>query len=829
MTHHTTVVQSRNIVLLLLSLFFSFTILTAKEILGKYSSHKREGKSIIVSSQQGERLRVTPYGKYMIRIQAVRDSEEFFADDRYEMVESHQWPGSLILLEDSTSLTASTDSSDGLAVRIEKKALRFSFGKSGSAFEFLHQSDGICWDGDTIHSSFAYDASEHFAGLGHGYFGRGKQIDLRGEVVQRNYGTQHGQQAPLLVPFYLSSKGYGVFLNSTFPNTFKFGANGEYEFSIAGEGRMDYFVILGPEFKNILDRYTQLTGRPRFFPQAAFGLALSDKGNDHTSTAPSDEKWWKEKIIAHRNAGFPLDHIINDNRWRAGGGQRCISYFEWDRGRYPDPKEYEQWVKSNGLILTIDFNRCIASHSEGWKPSFNIPQPDSIDFNDSAPDFTKKEVRDWFWNIFWTKSVDPALGFPGDAFWIDEFDEMGKAPLSMVMGNGRTWREMKNYWFFLIAKSLVQDGWDKNFNGTKRPFVWVRGMTAGAQRYATLWSGDIKPSYDEMKMQIRGLQFAGLAGFPFWGHDAGGFNNWEENHGPNDNMYRQWSMAFGSFTPFWKPHGIGQSRWPLDRPPIVQKDAKVYSELRYKLMPYIYTYAHHSTESGMPIARAMVIDHQNDSLAWKYDLQYMWGNEMLVAPNCSDSNKVTVWLPEGNWYDFWNDDIIKGNQIISYPAPTGKLPLFIKAGSIIPMGNYAVSTAFLKKDSLTVHVYTGSDASFNLYEDDGVTEHYRTNNEKRTTKITFTQSDFSLAIDSSVGSFTNAPVNRAVRIEFHGIQKQICLAANGVKLKTYKSEREAMAAREGIVWNKKKNILSVFLKSTLVTKPIVISSIKNCQ
>ncbi|MFA5832775.1 MAG: TIM-barrel domain-containing protein [Bacteroidota bacterium] len=810
-------------------ILFTLTNLNAKELLGKYASLQNDGRSIIVSTQQGQRVRITPYGNHIIRIQAVRANEDFFTDDRYEMVESHQWQGSLILSEDSNAVIISTDSVNGLSMLLGKEALRLSFGQVGNVNKLLSQNDGIWWDGDTIHSSFIYDENEHFTGLGHGYYGREKQIDLRGEIVQRNYGTLHGQQAPLIVPFYLSSKGYGVFLNSTFTNKFNFGNGGQYEFSITGEGRMDYFVILGPEFRTILDRYTQLTGRPRMFSKAAFGLALSDKGNDHNSTDPSDEKWWKKKITAHRKAGFPLDHVVNDNRWRAGGGQRCVSYFDWDLGRYPDPKEYEQWITKNGLILTLDFNRCIASHSEGWLPSFNIPEPDSIDFNDSAPDLTKQEVRDWFWNTFWNKSLNPALQYPGDALWIDEFDEMGKAPLTMVMGNGKTWREMRNYWFFLVAKALVKDGWDKSFAGSKRPFVWVRGMTSGGQRYATLWSGDIKPSYDDMKTQVRGLQFAGLAGFPFWGHDAGGFNNWEENHGPNDKMYRQWSMAFGSFTPFWKPHGIGQSRWPLDRPKEVQKDAKIYSELRYKLIPYIYTYAHRAFETGLPIARAMVIDHQNDALAWKHDLQYMWGEEMLVAPNCSDGGSVNVWLPDGQWYNFWNDTLFAGNQILSFDAPTGTLPLFIKVGSIIPMGKYAVSTAFLNKDSLTLQVYTGNDASYVLYEDDGVTERYRSNNENRTTEIRFTQSDFSLNIGASVGNYTNAPKRRALQIEFHGVQQSKCIALNGVKLKSFQTEKAASAAKQGVVWNKKKNTLSVFLKSFSVTEPIVISSIKNCQ
>ncbi|MDP1677879.1 MAG: alpha-glucosidase, partial [Bacteroidota bacterium] len=256
-------------------------------MLGKYSSHQREGRGIIITTYEGQRLRITPYGEQIVRIQAVRAHEEFFPDDRYEMVESHQWDGSLLFAEDSVALTAVTDSVGGLSVCIEKNALRLSIATSGSDKILLRQSDGIWWDGDTIHTSFIYDVNEHFTGLGHGYYGREKSIDLRGEIVKRNYGTLHGQQAPLLVPFYYSSKGYGVFLNSTFTNTFNFGNEGQYEFSITGEGRMDYFIIFGPDFRNILDRYTQLTGRPRMFSKAAFGLALSDKGNDHKSTDPS--------------------------------------------------------------------------------------------------------------------------------------------------------------------------------------------------------------------------------------------------------------------------------------------------------------------------------------------------------------------------------------------------------------------------------------------------------------------------------------------------------------------------------------------------------------
>lgn len=793
---------------LLLSLII-FLFLAGNAQPGLTLSH--EGGSMIFTKSPGQRVRITPYGDYIIRVQAVRAGEDFFPDDRYEMVESHKWPGKLITAKEKTFFNISTGVKNGVSVQVSNPSMQLSFFKNGETASLLKDIKGVEWDADTIRCSFAYDPDEHFTGLGHGYFGRANNIDLRGEVINRNYGTEHREQAPLIVPYYLSDKGYGIFLNSSFPNQFNFGSNGRYEFSIYGDGRLDYFVIIGPEFSKIIDRYTQLTGRPRLPLKAFFGLALSDKGNDHNSTDPSDEQWWKKKITAHRNAGYPLDHIVNDNRWRAGGGQRCLSYFDWDTTRYPDPAEYQQWVKKNGLITTLDFNRCIAVQSEGWKPSFNLPQNEGIDFNTSAPDFTKKEVRDWFWNTMWKKSLNPTLGYPGDALWIDEFDEMGKAPVSMKFADGTTWMERRNYWFFLIAKSLVQQGWDKSFKGTKRPFVWVRGMTAGAQRYATLWSGDINSTYEDMKTQVIGLQLAGLSGFPFWGHDAGGFHLGDSKITPDDDMYRQWSMAFGSFTPFWKPHGVGSSRWPLDRAADVQKDAKLYSELRYKLIPYIYTYAAKANETGLPMARAMVIDYQKDSNAWKFDLQYMWGNELLVAPNCSDTDSVSVWLPKGVWYDFWDDKKIAGNNIVDYHAPIGKLPLFVKAGSIIPMANFALSTSFIAADSLTIHVYTGKDAAFTLYEDDGVTENYKTKMGKRNTAIHFTQSTFALTISAAAGNYKGATEKRAYQVVFHGLSQPIHFEING-----------AIVKPGSTTWNAKNKTQTIFIKRYSVTKSLTL-------
>ncbi len=751
------------------------------ETLGDYAGGEIRGRSIIILTREGARLRITPYGNDIVRVQAARPGEGFFPDDRYEMVESHDRGGSLLLRDAGSALVLRPGGPGLLTLRIGKRPVRITFIERGIRRPVLTESTGASWEQDRVSESFLCDTAEHFTGLGHGFYGRAGRLDLGGAEIRRNYGSAHGDQAPLIVPMYISSRGYGVFLNSTFPNSFSFGADGRYGFSLQGDARMDYFVIAGPSIASILDRYTGLTGRPRFPPLAVFGLGLSDKGNDEKSPAPSDEAWWKKKISDHREAGFPFDHIINDNRWRAGGGKRCESYFAWDSTRFPDPAEYERWIRENGLFVTIDFNRCIAAGSDAWKPSYNIPVTSGIDHGESTPDFTRRDVREWFWNLHWRKSLDPALGYPGDALWIDEFDELGPAPDSMILGNGRTWEEMKNYWFFLIAKALVQEGWDTRLAPAQRPFVWIRGMTAGAQRYATLWSGDIRPTYADMQSEVRGMQLAGLSGFPYWGHDAGGFNDWEKGKGPDELMYRRWSMAMGSFSPFWKPHGMGQSRWPLDRAAGSREDARTYAGLRYRLLPYTYTCAHEASVHGMPIARAMVIGYQDEREAWHRDLQYMWGPAILVAPNCSDGDSVDVWLPPGSWYDFWDDSTVSGGRAFACPAPGGRIPLFVKTGSVIPMAEPALSTAFMHRDTLVIHVYAGGDGGFPLYEDDGRSEAYRTG-ASRITQITYAGRQSTLTVAPASGSYAGAPAGRTYRAVFHGLGRPQAVSENGKSL-----------------------------------------------
>lgn len=754
----------------------SFTI-SYGQTLGNFVGYETHANQLLFTTNTGCKLSLKAYTDDIIRVQAIKKGEDFFKDDHYEIVASHQMSGVMQIADKGDHFDITTNSnSTGLLIRLNKLPLTLEFKDKNGKTTYVKDQRGIEWNGNNITTSFINDEHEHFCGLGHQAYGLVSSIDLKGQLTSCNYGDtnksiEYAGQSYLIVPFFMSNKGYGIFMNSTFPNEFNFGKDNQYQFKIDTRGyvgQMDYFFIAGPQFTNILDRYTQLTGRPRLPQMSIFGLQLSDKGSPKNEGA----SWWENKIDAHRAAGYPLDHIVNDNRWRAGTGAWSGSWFEWDKSRYPDPQAYQEWCKKNGLTMTLDFNRNISAASMGWKPSYNIPNSEKVKESFSVPDYSSPEVRNWMWSLFWDKSFNPKLKYPGNAIWMDEIDELVAIPDSAICANGLSWAENRNNYPFLVAKAVVQEGWDnENKNNppgigeAERPFVWCRGMSAGAQRYATHWSGDLKCSYDWMQKTIRGMQVSGLSGFPYFNHDAGGFRE----PGPDDSMYMQWSLAMGSFSPIWRPHGIGSSRWPLDRSELCQTEAMKYSKLRYQMMPYIYTMAYWAHAKGMPMVRSMVIDYQNDSQAWNHDLQYMWGNEMLVAPQTSSENSVmSIWLPPGQkWYTLWNDQKLDGGQIIKYDARVGELPVFIKEGAIIPQYKYAQSTFWLNHEKLVLEIYPGKDGSYTLYEDDGVSEKYDAKNEKRFTTIYYNDKTHVINIKAAQGSYEKAPLMRSYEIVFH--------------------------------------------------------------
>jgi alpha-D-xyloside xylohydrolase len=794
--------------LMLLPLSVTFAVAQ----IGDYASHAKSGSSIVVTGGSGEKIRITPYGDYMVRIQAVKNNENFYPDTQYEMVERHDWDGELAVEETATELQISTKAADGVLLSLAKNPMRLSFALKNGSGSLLKEKDGVVWSGNTVTESFSATTDEHFAGLGHEKYGRIPKLDRTGTSLK----VSAGSEGACIVPFYISSKGYGVLLNTTFTHTITLCETGVYSLSINGEGyggKMDYFFIAGPQLTQVIDRYTQLTGRPRLPQRSIFGLHLSDKANPTNA----GESWWKDMITKHRNAGYAVDHQVNDNVWRMSNeavSTQQNSWFEFNN-KY-DPPEYKKWCDANGITVTLDLNRPNIPKCWNWdQAKYGIPN------STACPDFTNPDARKWIWDLFYNKAFNPALGYPGDAVWLDEFDYPDHAH-STTLKSGKKWAEEAINYHFNLLKACVKEGWDPAIGESKRSYFWSRGITAGAQRFGFYWSGDIDGNYNDMKYQVKAMQSAGICGFPFYNHDAGGHVNLTNN---GDNSYRQWDMGFGSFTPIWKPHGPSHPRWPLQRNATCQATAKTYITTRYQMIPYIYSYAYKSFTTGIPMVRAMFLEDQNNQTAWQKEMQYYWGREMLIAPNCTDgNNNVSVWFPKGNWYDFWNDKKYTGDQTVNYSAATGVVPAFVREGAVIPMVPFARSTFFIPKDTLLIHVYTGADGSFQLYEDDCVTEKYRTKNEFRLTDIKYSESSSRVEISPAKGSFTNASSKRTLLIVYHGLSASNKMYVSKDEIKSYTKLSEIPADQHGCVWDSDKKLLTVKLSPQPVNENVVVSN-----
>ena len=656
----------------------------------------------------------------------------------------------------------------------------------------------------------------------------------RSTAPATSFRTTTAIRPPRSYRLYLSTRGYAVFFNTTFDTTFNFGNGGVYEFSAddhntgGARPQIDYFFIKGPQFAKLLDRYTQLTGRPRFPQIGVFGLQMSDKNFPDVS----DQAWWVAKITAHRNAGFPLDVQVNDNRWREGSGAQFGSWFEFSSVRWPDPAGFKNWADTNGILTVLDYNRNNSNQMAGWvggpPPGYSFQAADlvNVGFKDAVPDWSYRPTRAWIWNVFWTKALDPTLGFPGDSLWLDEVDDLGPIPNTAIAANGQRWSELRNAYILLAHKGIGQEGWDPTTAGhigsAKRPFTWSRGGTAGQQRYGHLWTGDNDSTYSEMQQDIRGVQLEGLGGFPYGNVDGGGHLGFVLP----DPFYQNWPAAWSSFSPIWRPHGRGNtttygkaaSRWPLDQSAANQAVFMRYSKLRYTMMPYIYTIAHDAHATGMPMSRAMVIDYQNNSRAYSHDLQYMWGPSMLVAPETNNGGVVqNIWLPAGDtWYNFWTDLPTAGSDTAdkAYTTTVGELPLFVKAGAILPKYPYAQSTAFLNKAQLEMEVYAGKDGSFAVYEDDGTTEDFRINSASSTTSLVYTDSARQVVIGDPVGTYDGAPTARRYIVRIHGLSSPVGMRVNGgATLPAFTTEAGAIANGSGEVWDAARRVLSVVTAS----------------
>lgn len=639
--------------------------------------------------------------------------------------------------------------------------------------------------GDTAGCVKQLQAGEHFFGFGE----RMDFLDRRGKKLNLDVGRGKGRPHIIgaynileanysPIPFFMSTKGYGLFFHTAFPTEWDMGSSNDetFQFSSAG-GQLDYYFIYGPKLPSILEQYTSVTGKSPLMSLFAYGLHLGTySGGTWGYEQFTSDRYVIELARKMRELGIPVDILWLDSTWRIFGkvGGKGATSFEW-RETFKDPKGmfdslYAMNYKMVGLHLRprFDNGNTVKLLDTAQQLKFTYPEGnyagEFVNFFDTA-------AANWWWNhgVMRVGSIgarflktDEGSAFGGLA---NESDKKGP--------QGKEIAKLHNLFPLAYAKAPYEKF--QHLNGM-RGLNHTREGYAGIQRYPFIFAGDWPSEWQYFEPVIKAGINIGLSGVSHWTHCMGGFE-----HLADPELYVRW-VQFGMFSPiamvFGMDHPGYKEPWNYGEDGL--RNFKKYDSLRYRLLPYIYTHAFESYQTGMPIMRALVLDYQDDENVYNIGDQYLFGKDMMICPVTTKGAQTrTVYLPEGNWIDYWTGKTYNGKQYINVVCPLDTLPIFVKAGAIIPMQPAMNYVGEKPVTTLTLDIYPGNGSAF-VYEDDGTSLQYQ-QGRYASTSITsnFRKGSASIRINKSTGSFT--PVKRNYLLTVHLASKPVAVLENGLE------------------------------------------------
>ncbi len=550
------------------------------------------------------------------------------------------------------------------------------------------ETDG---NGHYMHEELSLQVGESVYGLGEhftAFIKNGQSVD----IWNQDGGTS-SDQAYKNIPFYMTNRGYGVFINQ--PELVSFEVASEkvsrVQFSVAGQS-LEYFVIYGPTPKEVLEKYTALTGRPALPPPWSFGLWLST-----SFTTSYDEATVTSFIQGMADRDLPL-HVFHFDCFWMKEYHWCD--FEWDERKFPDPVEMLKRLKDHGLHICLWINPYIAQRSplfaEGMKNGYllkksngDIWQTDKWQAGMGIVDFTNPAARQWY-----SDKLSKLIDMGADCFKSD-FGE--RIPTNVAYWDGSDPDKMHNYYSYLYNETVFKVLQERRGDG--EAVLFARSATAGGQRFPVHWGGDCESTFESMAESLRGGLSLGLSGFGFWSHDIGGFEGT-----PPVAVYKRW-IAFGLLSSHSRLHGNQSYRvpWLFDEEAV--DVLRKFTKLKMRLMPYLFVYALEARDKGTPLMRAMMLEFPDDPTCDYLDRQYMLGESILVAPVFSDDSTVSYYLPTGRWTNFFTGETITGPGWVRETHDFMSLPLMVRPNSVIAIGKHENRPDYDYGEGVTLQVY----------------------------------------------------------------------------------------------------------------------------
>ncbi len=535
-------------------------------------------------------------------------------------------------------------------------------------------------------------------GVGENVYGLGERFTAfvkNGQIVDswnRDGGTS-SEQAYKNVPFYLTNRGYGVLVNH--PENVSFEVASEkvsrVQFSVEGHS-LEYFVIYGPTPKEVLEKYTTLTGKPALPPAWSFGLWLTT-----SFTTSYDEETVTSFIQGMADRNLPL-HVFHFDCFWMREFQWCD--FEWDSRVFPDPAAMLARLKARGLRISVWINPYLGQRSPlfaeaaqaGYllrRPNGDIWQWDLWQPGMGIVDFTNPAAREWY-----AAKLHGLIDIGVDSFKTD-FGE--RIPTDVIYYDNSDPQKMHNYYSYLYNEIVFAVLRERL--GANEAVVFARSATAGGQRFPVHWGGDCDSTFPSMAESLRGGLSLGLSGFGFWSHDIGGFEGL-----PDANLYKRW-IAFGLLSSHSRLHGSSSYRvpWLFDEEAV--DVLQHFTHLKCRLMPYLYAQAVEASRTGVPVMRAMLLEFPEDPTADTLDRQYMLGESLLVAPVFSGDGVVSYYVPEGHWTHYLTGAVVEGPRWMRETHDALSLPLLVRPNTVLAIGGNAERPDYDYADGVTLQVY----------------------------------------------------------------------------------------------------------------------------
>ncbi|MBA9006213.1 alpha-xylosidase [Thermomonospora cellulosilytica] len=532
---------------------------------------------------------------------------------------------------------------------------------------------------------FVYGLGERFGPL----VKNGQVVD----IWNADGGTA-SEQAYKNVPFFLTNAGYGVFVDHPGHVSFEVASEAvsRVQFSVEGQS-MEYYFIYGPTPKDILRKYTALTGRAPRVPAWSYGLWLTT-----SFTTSYDEDTVTSFIEGMAERDLPLSVFHFDTFWMR---EYHWCDFEWDPRTFPDPRGMLARLKERGLRICVWINPYVGQRSKlfeegkarGYllrRPNGDVWQWDHWQPGCAIVDFTNPEARQW-----WTDKLDALLDMGVDCFKSDFGERIPAEDVAWYDGSDP--ERMHNYYTYLFNETVFE--LLRKRRGEGEAVVFARSATVGGQRFPVHWSGDCESTFAAMGENLRGGLSLGMSGFGYWSHDIGGFEGT-----PDAGIFKRW-IAFGLLSSHSRLHGSGSYRvpWLFDEESV--DVLRSFTRLKMRLMPYLLRAAGQAQNEGVPIMRAMVLEFPGDPACTHLERQYMLGDDLLVAPVFSRDGEVSYYVPEGTWTHLLTGRTVEGPRWVTERHGFDSIPLLVRPGAVVPFGAVDDRPEYDYASGVTLRVY----------------------------------------------------------------------------------------------------------------------------